>query len=222
MAGDCVIKVGPKEVHGGRAGKILGVTYYCGDGLVNTYMEDCDDGNTEAGDGCDENCKSEIGYYCTRRPQGVNHCEHIAHCDAPLPDRCACTLEEGFCDSLYTTGKYIVPQSSMIYDFYTCQSCCADAIHPCATAFATCPHEMKPAVQACNKKCVENFGSATCRETHRDREWWEKLPLTSQHVFGAKMDLLTLTHNQAKEAGVAVLSKFHDRVKMQFGANVVQ
>ncbi len=33
----------------------------CGDGIVNQPSEQCDDGNTVSGDGCDANCQIEIG-----------------------------------------------------------------------------------------------------------------------------------------------------------------
>ena len=37
----------------------------CGDGTLNiTAGEDCDDGNTQAGDGCDENCQFDLGACC--------------------------------------------------------------------------------------------------------------------------------------------------------------
>ncbi len=39
---------------------ILQTGPYCGDGIVNQSSEECDDGNTVNGDGCDSNCKVEI------------------------------------------------------------------------------------------------------------------------------------------------------------------
>ena len=39
---------------------ILSTGPYCGDGVVNQSSEECDDGNTVNGDGCDSNCKVEI------------------------------------------------------------------------------------------------------------------------------------------------------------------
>ena len=47
----------------------------CGDGTVDdlrpppgAYNEDCDDGNTEPGDGCSEVCDIEEGWVCTGSP----------------------------------------------------------------------------------------------------------------------------------------------------------
>ena len=37
----------------------------CGDGGVNTTSEECDDGNTDDGDGCSASCQVESGYTCT-------------------------------------------------------------------------------------------------------------------------------------------------------------
>ena len=39
-------------------------TSQCGDGLVLGASEQCDDGNRTNGDGCDENCNTEMGYDC--------------------------------------------------------------------------------------------------------------------------------------------------------------
>ena len=39
----------------------------CGDGIVNGE-EDCDDGNTTAGDGCSDACATEDGYSCSGEP----------------------------------------------------------------------------------------------------------------------------------------------------------
>ena len=35
----------------------------CGDGYA-TGLEDCDDGNTQSGDGCSSACQSEVGSFC--------------------------------------------------------------------------------------------------------------------------------------------------------------
>lgn len=47
-----------------------GLGMFCADGLVNG-SENCDDGNKVAGDGCNELCKREPGYYC---PVGGGAC----------------------------------------------------------------------------------------------------------------------------------------------------
>jgi len=221
LAGDCVIKTGPKVRRGGHAGIVYGTPFFCGDGFVNTYNEQCDDGNNEAGDGCSDTCQSEAGYYCTQRPQDQNHCVHIAKCDRSLPDRCECTLDEGFCTSRFESGNFHEPRASTIYDFYTCQSCCADAIDRCAVHFDSCPHDVKAEVKDCNKKCVKYFAHAKCDQTNQGREWWERLPISEQHVAGAKMDLLLLSVEQEEVAGVPLMMKFKGRVKQMFNGDVV-
>lgn len=41
----------------------------CGDGIIATGgAEECDDGNTAAGDGCDADCVIEAGYSCDGAP----------------------------------------------------------------------------------------------------------------------------------------------------------
>ena len=46
-----------RQVSGGGGG---GGGPYCGDGVVNTTGEECDDGNTGNGDGCNTSCKLEV------------------------------------------------------------------------------------------------------------------------------------------------------------------
>ena len=43
------------------------VTRRCGDGILNAATEDCDDANTNNGDGCSENCLIEAGFFCQPR-----------------------------------------------------------------------------------------------------------------------------------------------------------
>ena len=37
----------------------------CGDGIIISPKEECDDNNTQSGDGCSPNCEIEEGYICT-------------------------------------------------------------------------------------------------------------------------------------------------------------
>ena len=50
----------------GSAGTGSGV---CGNGSIEA-IEDCDDGNTEGGDGCSPLCEVELGWSCTGEPSG--------------------------------------------------------------------------------------------------------------------------------------------------------
>ena len=52
-----------------------GVTSICGDGVVE-LLEDCDDGNARAGDGCNADCERETGYAC---PPAGGRC-HVTVC----------------------------------------------------------------------------------------------------------------------------------------------
>jgi fibro-slime domain-containing protein len=49
------------------AGDVAYVAARCGDGIV-ALPEQCDDGNTVAGDGCSPTCKVEIGHKCSGSP----------------------------------------------------------------------------------------------------------------------------------------------------------
>jgi cysteine-rich repeat protein len=40
----------------------------CGNGLWRNEGEQCDDGNTHSGDGCDANCRQEYGFICSGEP----------------------------------------------------------------------------------------------------------------------------------------------------------
>jgi cysteine-rich repeat protein len=78
----------------------------CGDGSIGAD-EQCDDGNTEKGDGCDAHCQLEQGFACSGQP---SHCE--SHCgdgvlasdepcddgNADAGDGCSdgCQVEPGF------------------------------------------------------------------------------------------------------------------------------
>ncbi len=46
-----------------KSGKCV-LKAFCGDGKINQASEQCDDGNTADGDGCDKNCKSEAWTSC--------------------------------------------------------------------------------------------------------------------------------------------------------------
>jgi len=48
----------------------------CGDGINLGFVE-CDDGNTNDGDGCSSTCKIESGYKCSNQKEGPDICEDI-------------------------------------------------------------------------------------------------------------------------------------------------
>ncbi len=58
-------------------------TSACGDGFV--LDEECDDGNTLSGDGCDENCKIETGYTCSLQEFECEVSEHTGECIIRVP-----------------------------------------------------------------------------------------------------------------------------------------
>ena len=61
--------------------QVAGETSYCGDGVVDVADgEECDDGNTEDGDGCSSECAPVDGWRCD--DQEPTHCEFIAPCES--------------------------------------------------------------------------------------------------------------------------------------------
>lgn len=69
----------------------------CGDGK-HTSNEACDDGNTEAGDGCDANCSIEQGWKCESVDKAPDNCSCDASVCPPSNTPCqipACSKEQG-------------------------------------------------------------------------------------------------------------------------------
>ena len=44
----------------------------CGDGIIISPKEECDDNNTKSGDGCSSSCEREEDYICTGEPSVCN------------------------------------------------------------------------------------------------------------------------------------------------------
>ena len=64
----------------------------CGDGKLDTstvFEEECDDGNNDSGDGCDQNCKVEES--CNYVTGLVNHNCTAFTCDIAEGERTVCT-----------------------------------------------------------------------------------------------------------------------------------
>lgn len=40
----------------------------CGNGLIETPPENCDDGNSDSNDGCSDDCLEELGFTCEDEP----------------------------------------------------------------------------------------------------------------------------------------------------------
>lgn len=78
----------------------------CGNGVIEG-QEECDDGGSQAGDGCDTTCKTEHGWYCNESPSvcvtvcGDGLVAATEQCDdenSSDGDGCSagCTQEQGF------------------------------------------------------------------------------------------------------------------------------
>ncbi len=55
---------------------------YCGDRIVQPEYEQCDDGNNEPGDGCDERCQIEASYDCRHQGQPCVWVEGLPPCSS--------------------------------------------------------------------------------------------------------------------------------------------
>jgi len=78
----------PVNMTAGSAGSGMVVESRCGDGLVDPMkMEECDDGNAQAGDGCSDTCTLELGWSC---PFPALPCEASACGDGILAGKEVC------------------------------------------------------------------------------------------------------------------------------------
>jgi len=66
---------------------------YCGDGIVNQETEQCDDGNTESGDGCSASCQNEGGGSDPYCGDGIVN-QETEQCDGDEPQ--SCITEDGY------------------------------------------------------------------------------------------------------------------------------
>ena len=72
----------------------------CGDGVLQTDTEDCDDGNLNNGDGCDEQCTRTPGWYC---PEVNKAC---LNCSGGPKVACPCV------DPDYPSGGYLAGEDA--------------------------------------------------------------------------------------------------------------
>jgi len=94
----------------------------CGDGLINTSIgEQCDDANTNPGDGCDSSCQIEDGWTCSGEP---SVCSEI----------CGDSLVVGSeqCDTLNLSGESCSTQGYFTGDLL-CTDSCTFNVSQCAT-----------------------------------------------------------------------------------------
>ena len=70
------------------AGNSWAPIFICGDGIIDDPFEQCDDGNDNPGDGCDDTCQIEPGWFCDGEP---TVCQWIVG---------ACCAGDGTCQEL--------------------------------------------------------------------------------------------------------------------------
>jgi len=121
-------------------GESLFPTYICGDGVLSRG-EECDDGNTVSGDGCDSLCLIECGFHLDQRQQvvptwGDGLVVLGENCDLGNKSNAS-----GCCEGLTMKGFLC---SEYDGDFYSpsCRPACGDGIvvphEQCETAFEGC------------------------------------------------------------------------------------
>jgi cysteine-rich repeat protein len=124
----------------------------CGDGIISG-AEQCDDGNTNPGDGCDATCMIENGYTCSGQPSVCTAICGDGICiggedDFSCPQDCGCAslVNDGGGDACY----FPIPAPAGCY----CDCYCGDGIPPfsavisapvggpcCADVENVCPYE---------------------------------------------------------------------------------
>jgi len=82
---------------------------FCGDGMVNQFWEECDDGNLINGDGCSANCQIECpdppcpgDYDCDGVPDEEDNCKFVWN---PLQEDCDGDGKGNVCDSTPGCGE---------------------------------------------------------------------------------------------------------------------
>ena len=87
----------------------------CGDGLWNVATEQCDDGNTKPGDGCDGSCKLETqpGKVCAARHGALAKGVKQLHSGGGLPGQLVLHGPDACSHVLDTTGKVIVASTRL-------------------------------------------------------------------------------------------------------------
>lgn len=116
----------------------------CGDGIVNAPIEQCDDGNSTASDGCSATCQLEstaAGTAALTLPAG-------AACKSTCPAAPSCSAEDG-------CGKPCPPCTSSPGKLNTCQAgSCAACVPSCAPG--------QCGTDGCGGWCTPCNGSQSC------------------------------------------------------------
>jgi len=95
-----------EHIIGSKTGSKGDCIEICGDGL-NIGLNECDDGNTNDGDGCNSECKIENGWNCVRRKSESDYCYDIISPTAKLKISKILVLEIAFSESVISSAKTI-------------------------------------------------------------------------------------------------------------------
>ncbi|MCX6750762.1 MAG: myxococcus cysteine-rich repeat containing protein [Candidatus Pacearchaeota archaeon] len=86
--GDTGLVINPESlIEGFFSGDNVQVLSTCGNGIIESPYEECDDGNYNSGDGCSFSCSVESGYTCTGQPSVCTKSEEPPEPPEPPPTR---------------------------------------------------------------------------------------------------------------------------------------
>jgi len=207
-ADQCTLKTGDfHEQHllsASRDGRMTGIPFRCGDGLLNVATARCDDGNTVNGDGCDDICQPEDGYYCDPVLGVKTRCFKIAECHGPYADSCVAKISEpsrtidNFARILpgdLTGVRHIMTLSS-------CLNCCDLAFSECDTnlnarpvAHCPIPLDQKESHKGCQEEC-KSVTPRGCDAEAQASPWWKSVPLVDRKVAGSATLILSNDDNR--------------------------
>jgi cysteine-rich repeat protein/parallel beta-helix repeat protein len=122
----------------------------CGNGIIETPGEECDDGNNATGDGCDSSCQEEPGWNCENEPSicTPGYCGD-GEIDPFLGEECEGSnfgIYDGTCSNynpIYTGGNL------------GCNSCIID-ISNCTSGSPLCGNLIVEGSEECDDGCLAN------------------------------------------------------------------
>ncbi|MBQ9394163.1 MAG: DUF4215 domain-containing protein [Proteobacteria bacterium] len=125
--------------------------FYCGDKRI-THKEQCDDGNSESGDGCDSSCHLELGYSCVTEGEPCKKIEEKKNCGNGNLDAGE-TCDDGNDQSGDgCSGACIVEPGWVCEDGKTCrETICGDGVKE---GSETCDDSNKVSGDGCSENCL--------------------------------------------------------------------
>ena len=166
------------------------------DGIVDTVIEYCDDGNTDNTDGCSDTCTIENDYTCTEDEAGVSVCTPLPPPPPPPPAECGdgtldigedcddgntdagdgcsdtCTNEPSYCgDGVVDDGEECDDKNDE--DLDGCSGCTIDEGWTCnnrdPSGCCNCQRYCDYGTSQCSFESVRDLCDVTCESQERRR-----------------------------------------------------